>query len=190
MTDRAQPLVRSGDGRRFACSPAAVLVYIIDDAERFLLLRHPERDGWEIVNGALDAGETVLEGALREAAEEAGASARLRPLGAVHIQSFHYDVKVRYMLSLMYLMVYEGGRVQPGDDMAGSEVRWFTVEELLNEGLNVIVPPHGRWLFRRARDLYRLWKDEDVLLQRPLPEEAVNKYVRQSISDEASQGRS
>lgn len=186
MTERPQPqpLVRSSGGRLFACSPAAVLVYIIDEAERFLLLRHPQRDGWEIVNGALDAGETVLDGALREAAEEAGASVRLRPLGAVHVQSFHYDANVRYMLSLMYLMVYERGTVQPGDDMAGSEARWFTVEELSDEELNVIVPPHSRWLFARARDLYRLWKDEDVLLQRPLPEQAVNKYVRRAISDD------
>ncbi len=185
MTDHApsQPLVRSSGGRGFACSPAAVLVFVIDEAERFLLLRHPQRDGWEIVNGALDAGETVLEGALREAAEEAGSAVRMRPLGAVHVQSFHYDENVRYMLSLMYLMAYEGGRVQPGDDMAGSEVRWFTVEELQDEKLNVIVPPHGRWLFRRARDLYRLWKNEDVLLQRPLPEQAMNKYV-QAMSDE------
>jgi len=181
---RPQPLVRSRGGRTFACSPAAVLVYIVDEAERFLLLRHPQRDGWEIVNGALDAGETVLEGAIREAAEEAGASVRLRPLGAVHVQSFHYDANVRYMLSLMYLMAYEGGAVQPGDDMVDSEVGWFTVEELMDEELNVIVPPHSRWLFARARDLYRLWKDEDVLLQRPLPEEAVNKYVRQAIRDE------
>ena len=184
MSERAQPLAQSSGSRHFACSPAAVLVYIVDKAERFLLLRHPQRDGWEIVNGALDAGETVLQGALREAAEEAGAAARLRPLGAVHVQTFHYDANVRYMLSLMYLMAYEGGAVQPGDDMTGSEVGWFTVEELLDEELNVIVPPHGRWLFTRARDLYRLWKDEEVQLQRPLPDQAVNKYLRQTISEE------
>lgn len=183
MTDGPQPLVRTSGGRHFACSPAAVLVFIVDEAERFLLLRHPRREGWEIVNGALDAGESVLDGALREAAEEAGASVRLRPLGAVHVQTFHYDADVRYMLSLMYLMAYEGGTVQPGDDMVGSEARWFTVEELMDESLNVIVPPHGRWLFRRARDLYRLWKGEEVVLQRPLAEQAANKYVRRAIDD-------
>ena len=59
---------------------SAVLVYIVDKAERFLLLRHPQRDGREIVSGALDAGEMVWQGALREAAEEAGASAARYPV--------------------------------------------------------------------------------------------------------------
>ena len=171
-----QPTVSTRQGRHFACSPAAVLVFIINEQEEFLLLRHPERAGWEIVNGALDAGETVLAGALREVAEEVGPTVRVRPLGAVHIQTFHYDEQARFMLSLSYLVAYEGGAVQPGDDMAGSETRWFSLAALLDEATPILVPPRMRWTFPRALQLYRLWQDEEVPLQPPLPEQPLNKY--------------
>lgn len=171
-----QPSVTSSTGRTFACSPAAVLVFIINENEQFLLLRHPERAGWEVVNGALEAQETVLEGVLREVAEEAGPEVRIRPLGSLHIQTFHYDEQVRFMLSLSYLVAYEGGTVTPGDDMRGSLVRWFTLPELTDETLPILVPPAMRWTFSRAVKLYRLWQEEEIDLQPPLPERPLNKY--------------
>lgn len=171
-----QPTVTATNGRAFACSPAAVLVFIINEREEFLLLRHPQRPGWEIVNGALEAGETVLAGVLREVAEEAGPAVRVRPLGAVHIQTFHYDEQVRYMLSLSYLVAYQGGEIAPGDDMAGSEARWFTLAELLDEATPILVPPNMRWTFSRALQLYHLWQHVEVDLQPPLPERPLNKY--------------
>ena len=46
---------------------------IINDREEILLLAHPELGGgWQVVNGALEAGETALEGVLREISDEAG----------------------------------------------------------------------------------------------------------------------
>jgi ADP-ribose pyrophosphatase YjhB (NUDIX family) len=159
-----QPYVTTVDGkRRFACSPVAVVVFIVNEREEVLLLAHPKREGgWEVVNGALEAGETVLEAALRETREEAGADIWIRPLGTVHVSTFHYDEKVQYMLSVGYLMAYEGGEVQPGDDMEGSEYRWWSLEELADEEVRIIIPPGGKWLIRRAVDLYRLWKEEVV----------------------------
>ncbi len=162
-----QPYVTTVNGKRqFACSPAAILVFIVNEKEEVLLLSHPKRNGgWEVINGALEAGETVLEGALRETREEAGEQVRVRPLGAVHIATFHYDVQVEYMLSLGYLMAYEGGDVEPGDDMAGSEYRWWSVEELMDESVQFISPPDKKWLVQRAVELYRLWKGQKVELQ-------------------------
>src|SRR5262245_13188763 len=106
-----QPLITTVDGtRQFACSAAAILVFIVNEHEEILLLNHPKRRGrWEVINGALEAGETVVEGALRETAEEAGAALRVRPLGIVHVSTFHYDQHVQYMLSISYLMAYQGG---------------------------------------------------------------------------------
>lgn len=166
-----QPQVTTIDGKRsFACSPAAILVYIVDEQERVLLLAHPKREGaWEVVNGGLEAGETVLEGALRETREEAGPDIRVRPLGAVHIATFHYDENVRYMLSLGYLMAYEGGEIRPGDDMVGSQYRWWRLDELVEEEAKLLVPPGEKWLLERAVDLYRLWMgNETARLQRAL----------------------
>ena len=84
-----QPIMRDVHGRRtFACFPAAALACLVDPYERMLLLAHPQRRGeWEIVNGALEAGETIVEGVLREIREEVGAAARVRPLGSVHVSS-------------------------------------------------------------------------------------------------------
>jgi glycosyltransferase involved in cell wall biosynthesis/ADP-ribose pyrophosphatase YjhB (NUDIX family) len=171
------PVVVTERGRPFTCVPVALLVFVVNDQEEFLLLRHPQRAGWEVVNGALEANETLAAGALREVVEEAGPEARVRLLGPVHIQNFHYDQQVRYMLSLGFLAAYEGGEVIPGDDMRGSEVGWFSVAELEDESLPILVPPDLRWLFRRALALYRLWRDEQVVLQEPLPERAANKYM-------------
>jgi 8-oxo-dGTP diphosphatase len=177
--DGYQPHIMTADGRRqFACSPVAILVFIVNEREEVLLLSHPKRrDGWEVVNGALEAGETLLEGALRETREEAGEGVRVRPLGTVHVSSFHYDEKVAYMLSLGYLMAYEGGAVEPGSDMAGSLYRWWSVGELEEKGVRLIVPPGQMWLIKRAVELYRLWREREVELQPELshPREAKPK---------------
>ena len=160
--DPSQPHVITENGkRRFACFPAAVLVYIIDDQERFLMLSNPKRRRWEVVNGALEAGETLLEGALREAAEEAGPQVRLRPLGVVHINNFHYDRNARFMFSVGYLAAYQGGQVEPGDDMRGSQYRWFSLDELQEIGDQILVPVDSSWQLKRALELYRLWINQD-----------------------------
>ncbi len=162
-----QPYITTANGKRqFACSPAAILVFIVNENEEVLLLAHPRRNGgWEVINGALEAGETVLEGALRETREEAGEQLRVRPLGMVHVATFHYDASVEYMLSLGYLMAYEGGKVEPGDDMAGSEYRWWSVKELMGKDVRLIAPPDQKWWLQRAVELYRLWKEQKVELQ-------------------------
>ena len=51
----------AGGHRRFACSPVALLVFIVNDREEVLLLAHPRRGGaWEVVNRALEAGRARL----------------------------------------------------------------------------------------------------------------------------------
>lgn len=162
-----QPYITTADGkRRFACSPVAILVFILNAQEEVLLLAHPKRGGsWEVVNGALEAGETIVEGALRETREEAGEKVQVRPLGTVHISTFHYDENVRYMLSVGYLMAYEGGGIQPGDDMAGSKYKWWGLDDLADEKVKVLIPPDGKWLIERAAELYRMWRGREVELQ-------------------------
>ncbi len=176
-----QATITTTNGKRaFACYPIAILVFIVDEQERILMLAHPQRQGgWEVINGAMEAEETILQGALRETAEEAGPGIRVRPLGTVHVQNFHYDEAVRYMFSVSYLMAYEGGEVIPGDDMQGSEYRWWSIKELEDEDIELLVPPNRKWIARRAIELYRLWKDQTVDLQ-PNPDEPdSNKYTRQ-----------
>jgi 8-oxo-dGTP pyrophosphatase MutT (NUDIX family) len=161
--DVQQPYVTAVDGkRRFACSPVAVLAFIVNEREEILLMAYPvQQGGWQVVNGAMEAGETVLEAVLRETYEEAGSDLQVRPLGTVHISAFHYDARVRYMLSIAYLLAYDGGSVQPGDDMRGSEYRWWSLEQLASPDVELIIPPGEKWLLARAVDLYRLWNSQD-----------------------------
>ena len=174
-----QPIIMDVAGRRlFACTAAAVLVFIVNAEEKLLLLSHPQRKGeWEIVNGALDAEETILEGALRETSEEAGRQLQVLPLGTVHDYTIHYDDNVQYMISGVYLMAYQGGTVQPGNDMRGSQFRWWSLEELSEDSVKIIAPRDQKWLFGRAVELYRLWKDQEVDLQLQRDPIARTKYV-------------
>jgi ADP-ribose pyrophosphatase YjhB (NUDIX family) len=139
-----QPFISNKKGtRRFACSAVALQAVVVCPEETTLILSSPTRhsDGaWQVVSSALEAGETVLEGTLREAHKELGGDVRLRALGTVHVQTFHYDENIQYMIAIYYLLAYEGGEVHPGDDMQDSQYRWWSVAELDNENINIVVP--------------------------------------------------
>ena len=138
-------------------------MFIIDPAtRRFLLLSSPPkrgRPGWEIVNGGLEAGESVLEGVRREVAEEAGPAVRIRVLGSVHSWTYRYDTSVTHMLSLAFVAAYGGGEVVPGDDMAGCEVKWASLDEV--RSLPSLIP-EDVWVFERALELFDAWVDGPV----------------------------
>ncbi len=162
------PTTTARSGRRFACVPAAVLAYVVNADERVLLLSHPNSGGrWEVINGAYEHGETPLEGCQREIREEAGPQLQVRPLCLLHVYSFPYDAQVTSMLSICYLFAHEGGEVIPGDDMAGSRVRWASLDEIARGEVEMVVPPDMPWLFERAVELYRLLKDRPPVLHQP-----------------------
>lgn len=171
------PTITTKRGRIFPCYPAALLALIIDADERLLMLSHPKSEGrWECVNGGMDERETILEGTLREIREEVGSAIQVRPLGLVHAYTFPYDEHVTHVFSMVYLFEYQGGEVIPGDDMVGSEVRWFSASELESGDYVTIAPAGIPWIFRRAVELYRLLKDQpDVNLQ-PIFTETKPKY--------------
>jgi ADP-ribose pyrophosphatase YjhB (NUDIX family) len=163
-----QPVITNKKGtRNFVCSAVALQGVVVNAEGQILLLSSPTRnpDGaWQVVSGALEAGETVLEGTLREVREELG-EIQVRPLGTIHAQTFHYDENVQYMIAIYYLLTYEGGEVVPGDDMQGSQYRWWSLAELENEQVHVVVPPGQKWILKRAVELYRLWKEQQWELQ-------------------------
>ena len=162
-----QPELVGANGRRFAGFAAAVLVFIVDPStRRFLLLSSPAkrgRPGWEIVNGGLETGETPLDGVRREVAEEAGPDVRLQVLGSVHSWTWRYDDEVTHMLSLAFVASFVGGEVVPGDDMAGSEVRWASIDEIRSmASAGEALIPEDVWIFERALACFDLWVDGPV----------------------------
>ena len=92
------PHIMTADGRRrFACSPVAILVFVVNEREKVRLLSHPERQGgWQVVNGALEAGEAQLAGALRKTREVAGAGVRYRRAKQVMILQDGKPVRYPY----------------------------------------------------------------------------------------------
>lgn len=157
-----QPLIFTAgkSPRGFAATANALQAIIVDESEQVLLLNSPSRgQGWQVVSGAMEAGESILEGTLREAFEECGAGINLRPLGTVHAETFHYDENVPYMNSHFYLLAYEGGEIVPGDDMIGSDFRWWRIQELEAEQPR-FHPSTRIELLKRAVELYRLWHRE------------------------------
>lgn len=159
-TEVQQPVIMDTDGRQFACFPAAVLVIVINRDEEILLLSHPARpEEWQVIKGAVEAGETIAEAALREAREEAGIAMQIRSIGTVHAVTFWHNDTVGPMLSIVHLMFYDGGQIEPGDDMEGCRICWCGVEEISNGTCRVAVPEE-KWIFWRAVGLYRLWKTE------------------------------
>ncbi|MEM7125332.1 MAG: NUDIX hydrolase [Chloroflexota bacterium] len=166
-----QPIVTTAGSspRQFVASAVAVQAIIINQAEEILLLSSPSRkQGWQLVSGALEAGETLLSGTLREVYEELGMNIKVRPLGNVHAETFHYDERVQYMLGTYYLFAYQGGEIIPGDDMIGSEFRWWPLTDLEEDTqeFHVTAKP---WMLKRAVELYRLWVDQpEVPLQSAL----------------------
>ncbi len=179
---RGMPIVTTASGREFATFPAAVVVAIVNERGELLLLQNPCRPGWwEPVNGGVDAGETLLEAALREVLEEAGPDVRVRPLGVVHASTFAYDADVQHVVSVTFVMAYEGGEVVPGDDMAGSSVRWMSLDTIAAEGLRLVPPLHEPWLRERAIGLYRrCLRAPAVQLQEPLTPTGWNKIEHAS----------
>ena len=164
-----QPVISDARGvRQFAGSAVALQAVVVSPEEKILLLSSPTRnrgEGWQVVSGALEAEETIMDGVLRETREELGSDLRVRPLGSVHVETFKYDDNVQYMIGIYYLLAYEGGEVHPGDDMLGSQYRWWSVDELADERVTIDVPPDQKWIFERAIELYRLWRDRTEDLQ-------------------------
>jgi len=138
------------------------LVFIIDPATRqFLLLTSPAkrgRPGWEVVNGAVEAAESLREAAAREVAEEAGAAVDIEMLGTVDAWTWHYDALVPHMISIAFVASYRGGEIVPGDDMAGSEPRWCSLDEIrtLAAGGTALVPDELA-TFERALERFDAW---------------------------------
>jgi 8-oxo-dGTP pyrophosphatase MutT (NUDIX family) len=155
------------------CSPVGVAAFIVDERERLLLFSSQAKrgspGGWEVPSGALEAGETLLDGVLREVREELGERICVRPLGVIHAYSYRYEANIPYMAGICFLLAYEGGEIVPGDDMRGCEARWVGRAELESDALRIVVPIDYPWLPVHAIETYRqLRRRPAVELQAPL----------------------
>jgi 8-oxo-dGTP diphosphatase len=119
--------------REFPEIPLVGVGAIIIEENRVLLVkraRPPLQAQWSIPGGALEVGELVREGVVREAREETGLIVEAGELLGVYdrvVRDAQQRVQYHYVL-IDFLCRRVGGELAAADDAA--EVRWFTREEL------------------------------------------------------------
>ena len=122
---------------------------------------------WEVVSGAVEAGESILDAAKRELWEEAGSKIDFCPLGVIHTHSYEYDVFVTDMINIHYAMRYHSGAIEPNDDMIGACFEWMSLNQLESKINQVRIPQDRHWLFERAISLNRMDRPGSDLLEYP-----------------------
>ncbi len=93
----------------------------------YAVVHRPAYDDWSLPKGKLAAGESEIEGALREVEEETGMSCRVdRPIGTTS----YIDRKGRPKVVVYWLMQATGGVFEPSEEI--DEVRWLPLHEVLD----------------------------------------------------------
>jgi ADP-ribose pyrophosphatase YjhB (NUDIX family) len=139
----------------FAGGDAAV----IDDPGRILLIRRADNGKWAMPGGALEVGETPLEGVLREALEETGVHCRAVALVGV-FDSRLCGALTRHHLYQFLILCKPSDQAKeetPSHAIEVLETRWFSEKELPED----IDPGHQSKILRA----FRAWHgDRQVFL--------------------------
>jgi 8-oxo-dGTP pyrophosphatase MutT (NUDIX family) len=107
----------------------SVSVLPVDEAGRVLLVRHAGHDdGWGVLGGAVDVGESPAAAAVREAREEIGVGIRLVRLldvlgGPDYEVSYPNGDRVAYVTAVYEARVVEGSPAVSDGEL--SELAWF-----------------------------------------------------------------
>ncbi|HEX3568140.1 MAG TPA: NUDIX domain-containing protein [Candidatus Saccharimonadales bacterium] len=132
----------------------SVVVIVEDDQGNILhqqRRKHPYYGYWGHISGKVRWGETLLEAAARELAEETGLSADLRVVSLYH--KLDYDDSTQALLEDKYLCIVHGTHSTGNliKDAEGRHNEWLTMEEFAHkdkkfgeaeETLNLIHQPH------------------------------------------------
>ena len=112
----------------------SVSVLPVDPAGRLLLVRHAgHHDGWAVLGGAIEVGESSAEAAVRETREEIGVEVRLVRLldvlgGPDYEVSYPNGDRTAYVTAV-YEAAISDGSPGPCDDEL-SDVAWFAPRQL------------------------------------------------------------
>lgn len=112
----------------------AVSVLPVDDAGQVLLVRHAGHDdGWGILGGAVDVGESPAEAAVRESREEIGVGVRLVRLlnvlgGPDYEVAYPNGDRAAYVTAVYEARIVEGTPAVSDGEL--SEFAWWSPAEL------------------------------------------------------------
>jgi ADP-ribose pyrophosphatase YjhB (NUDIX family) len=125
--------LRAAIGHDLIVLPSAS-VLPVDEAGRLLLVSPAGHDdGWHILGGAIDPGESPAEAAVRESREEIGTDVRLRKLlgvfgGPDFEVTYPNGDMVAYVTAAYEAEITGGDPVPDGDEL--TDAAWFSRAEL------------------------------------------------------------
>jgi len=109
----------------------SVSVLPVDAAGRLLLVRHAgHHDGWAVLGGAVEVGESPAQAAVRETREEIGVEVRLvRLLGGPDYEvSYPNGDRTAYVTAMYEAAIIDGSPAVRDDEL--SDLAWFTPAQL------------------------------------------------------------
>ena len=110
----------------------AVTAFVLDDAERVLLIRRSDNDLWALPGGAQEFGESIAETVVREAKEESGIAVEVTGLVGIYSNPNHVvefsDGEVRQQFSICFRARPLGGSPIARDE--STDVRWVARQDL------------------------------------------------------------
>jgi ADP-ribose pyrophosphatase YjhB (NUDIX family) len=118
----------------------SVSVLPVDPAGRLLLVRHAgHNDGWGVLGGAIEVGESPAEAAIRETREEIGVEVRLVRLldvlgGPDYEVSYPNGDRTAHVTAVYEAAIISGAPAVSDDEL--SDLAWFTPAQLTDLDLS------------------------------------------------------
>ncbi|HEY8474308.1 MAG TPA: NUDIX domain-containing protein [Natronosporangium sp.] len=108
-------------------------VVVVNEAGEILLIRRSDNDNWALPGGAMDLGESLVDTARRETAEETGVQVQITGLVGIytdprHVIHYTSNDEVRQEFSVVFTARPIGGEPAPSDE--SKEVRWVAPDEV------------------------------------------------------------
>jgi 8-oxo-dGTP diphosphatase len=125
----------------------SVFVAVREEQGRVLLVRRCDSGGWELPGGRVDVGESAVEAAVREAAEEAGLRVRITGLVGLFTDPAHVvEAATGGEIRQQFVVCFHGwavwGRPRP-DGHETADAAWFDPADV--EALR-LEPGARRWI--------------------------------------------
>jgi 8-oxo-dGTP pyrophosphatase MutT (NUDIX family) len=110
-------------------------VIIVNDHDEVLMIRRTDNGNWAVPGGSMDLGESIVEAAVREAAEETGITCEITGLVGIyssprHVILYTSNNEVRQEFSVVFTGRPIGGQLRPSSE--SDEPRWVPVATVLD----------------------------------------------------------
>ena len=116
-----------------------VFALVFERADHVLVGRRRDYDIWNLPGGALEAGETVTEGVVREVEEETGLVIEVERLVGIYSKPYRNEVVLTFQCRPV------NGELCPTEE--ASEWRYFSVDDLPRN----LLPKHRERILDAAR---------------------------------------